>query len=311
MAHYKFIQIQGSSITETAMPQSAVVAKPRTIYRIKDEVGAQPEKMVLWRRGSDLVVEVQGQKVLTLSGFYAAGIDAAQASQYLLDTGVPGNPWVVTGREPQQKISPSEDLVWRLDDDVVNTTLSPDQLQQLWANAQLREADHANGHRYSGDEAARQEIQDLLTRWSSPIDRQTYVNVTANGDAAKNSSAAGAMDTTNPVPATEIGDLIITGSVAAGPVHSGVTLYAYDTTGLLMGSSTIGADGRYTITVPLKGDYRGTVLLKVMDSNAAASNYLDEVTASNKSLDTTLRALGVAQEGQTVDASSKLSQVSR
>ncbi|WP_146179684.1 beta strand repeat-containing protein [Limnohabitans parvus] len=298
MANYKLIQIQGSSITETAIPQGAVVAKSRTIYRVKDEVGAQPEKMVLWRRGSDLVVEVQGQKVLTLSGFYAAGIDAAQAPQYLLDTGVPGNPWVVTGREPQQKLSPNEDLVWKLDDDVVNTPISHDQLQQIWANAQVREGQDVSVHRYSGDEGARQEIQDLLKRWSSHADGQSHADGLTDGDAQKNSQAGGANGTVNQVPATEIGDLVITGSIAAGPVHSGVTLYAYDTTGQLLGSSVIGVDGRYTITVPLKGDYRGTVLLKVMDSNAAGSNYLDEVTASNKSLDTTLRALGVAQEGQ-------------
>lgn len=298
MANYKLLQIQGSSITETAMPQGAVVAKSQTIYRVKDEVGAQPEKLVLWRRGSDLVVEVQGQKVLTLSGFFAAGVDAAQAPQYLLDTGVPGNPWVVSGREPQQKISASEDLVWKLDDDVVNTALSPDQLQQSWTNAQVREGQDAKGQRYNGDEGARQEIQDLLNRWSGRDYGQRDADGLMDVDAQKNSLAGDVTGTVNQAPVAEIGDLIITGSIAAGPVHSGVTLYAYDTTGQLLGSSVIGVDGRYTITVPLKGDYRGAVLLKVMDSNATGSNYLDEVTASNKSLDTTLRALGVAQEGQ-------------
>ena len=103
---------------------------------------------------------------------HAAGVDAAQAPQYLLDTGVPGNPWVVSGREPQQKISVSEDLVWKLDDDVVNTAHSPDQLQQSWANAQVREGQDAKGQRYNGDEGARQEIQDLLNRWSGRDDGQ-------------------------------------------------------------------------------------------------------------------------------------------
>ncbi|WP_143473853.1 Ig-like domain-containing protein [Limnohabitans sp. G3-2] len=286
MANYKLIQIQGSSITETALPQGAVMAKSRTIYRVKDEAGAQPEKMVLWRRGSDLVVEVQGQKVLTLSDFYAAGIDAAQAPQYLLDTGVPGSPWVVTGREPQQKMSPSEDLVWKLDDEVVNTPLSHDQLQAQWSTTQVRDGQNALTDRYNGDAGARQEIQDLLKRWSSRDGGQS--------DGAPDRLAVMAQR----VAVDEIGDLIITGSIAAGPVHSGVTLYAYDTSGQLLGSTVIGADGRYTITSPVKGNYRGTVLLKVMDSNAAGSNYLDEATAADKSLDTTLRALGVAQEGQ-------------
>lgn len=151
MSKYTLIQIQGNQQTETGLGGKTVVqAQARTIYRLRDETGAQPHKLALWRRGQDLVLEVQGAVVATLQGFYAAGQDAAQAPHYLLDTGVPGDPWIVTGRAPQQKISAAEDLVWRLDDDVVNVQLSPEQLRQVWAQSEVQP--NLGDKRYTGDD---------------------------------------------------------------------------------------------------------------------------------------------------------------
>eukprot|EP01041_Mallomonas_annulata_P035339 gene35339-58275_t len=78
--------------------------------------------------------------------------------------------------------------------------------------------------------------------------------------------------------APAIGDLVIKGSVTAGPVSSGVKLFAYDTQGKLLGTADIQSDGSFSITVQGRGDYRGSVLLKAVDSNNNAANYLDEVT---------------------------------
>jgi len=98
--------------------------------------------------------------------------------------------------------------------------------------------------------------------------------------------------------APAVGDLLIKGSVTAGPVSTGVKLYAYDSQGKLLGMADIQSDGTFSITVQGRGDYRGTVLLKAVDSNNNAANYLDEVTASQKSIDTELRAMGLANETQ-------------
>ena len=285
MAKYTLLQIQNQQQTETEVKDGGIVqAKAHTIYRLKDDVGAQPHKLALWRRGRDLVLEVQGHKVLALQDFYVQGqgqVHSVDAPHYLLDMGVPGDPWIVTGRAPQQKISDNEDLVWRLDDDVVNTALSPDQLQQVWAQSDVHRSAQVDW-RYPGDEGARREIQDLLDRWRPAA-------ATAEASVPSNKLAV-----------DDIGDLLITGSVAAGPVHSGATLYAYDAAGQLLGSTSINADGTYSISAAHKGNYRGSVLLKVVDSNAAETNYQDEVTAAGKSLNTDLRALGVAQPGQTL-----------
>ena len=94
-----------------------------------------------------------------------------------------------------------------------------------------------------------------------------------------------------------VGDLLITGKVTAGPVKAGVKLVAYDQDGKLLGSVDIAGDGSYRITVAGRGDYRGTVLLKALDVNDAVPNFLDEASGSFKSLDTELRALGLAQPG--------------
>jgi len=61
MSKYTLIQIQGNQQTETGLSGKTVVqAQARTIYRLRDETGAQPHKLALWRRGQDLVLEVQG-----------------------------------------------------------------------------------------------------------------------------------------------------------------------------------------------------------------------------------------------------------
>jgi hypothetical protein len=111
-------------------------------------------------------------------------------------------------------------------------------------------------------------------------------------------NSAGVASVATVVPLTIVGDLVITGSVAAGPVYEGVSLYAYDENGVLLGEAAIQSDGTYRIATPARGDYRGTVLLKVIDANAASANYVDEVTAASKSLNTELRAMGLAQVGQ-------------
>ncbi|MEY4212974.1 MAG: hypothetical protein RL458_1200, partial [Pseudomonadota bacterium] len=98
--------------------------------------------------------------------------------------------------------------------------------------------------------------------------------------------------------APAVGDLTIAGSVTAGPVSGGVMLYAYDAQGTLLGAAAIQSDGTFKIAVQGRGDYRGAILLKAVDSNGNKSNYLDEVTASDKNLGSVLRAVGVAQDGQ-------------
>jgi len=91
--------------------------------------------------------------------------------------------------------------------------------------------------------------------------------------------------------------LVIQGSVAAGAVTSGVTVQAFSGTGQLFGSTSVGSDGSWQIEVSGAGAYRGPVLVKVSDTNGTEANYLDEVTAAPRSLDTTLRAMTWVGEG--------------
>ncbi|MEB3275731.1 MAG: Ig-like domain-containing protein, partial [Cyanobacteriota bacterium] len=94
-----------------------------------------------------------------------------------------------------------------------------------------------------------------------------------------------------------IGDLLITGTILAGPVFQGVTIEIYGADGQLLGSSSIKSDGTYAITVAGRGDYRGSLLLRAVDNNAGSANFRDEVSGSDRSLNADLRALGLASDG--------------
>ncbi|WP_416547868.1 beta strand repeat-containing protein [Limnohabitans sp. DCL3] len=328
MAQYKLLQIQGSIITETAV-QAAVTAKPRTIYRLKDEVGAQPEKLVLWRRGGDLVVEVQGQKVLTLSGFYAPGVDAAEAPHYLLDTGVPGNPWVVKGREPQQKISDNEDLVWKLADDVVATPMSHDQLQQQWAQSQDRDAQNHKDGRYNGDEGVRQEIQNLLGRWKNatlesgghvisvnapPQDNvppaAPVADVATSSDSGSSNTDNVTSDTTPTIAGTGVaGDTITvtmpgTGEVLTTTVAPNGTWSVTPTQPLTQGTANVSV----TATDPAGNISLPTLVPVTIDTTAPAAPPADVAASSdsgssntdNVTSDTTPTIAGTGVAGDTI-----------
>ncbi|WP_205872763.1 Ig-like domain-containing protein [Limnohabitans planktonicus] len=121
------------------------------------------------------------------------------------------------------------------------------------------------------------------------------LSVTAT-DAAGNTSAPTPLPITIETAATAA-PLVIQGGVYAGPFSGGTDVLVYDNSGTLMGAGTVGADGSWKVTVSDRNEYRGTVLIKGVDANGAAVNYLDEVSATGKSLDTTLRAMGVAEEG--------------
>ena len=249
MPQYKLIRIiENSQGEQTLEPGAIVQATPRVVYRLKDELGAQPQRLVLWRRGRDLVVVVDGQTVLTLTDFYAPGLDDSSAPRYLLDTGVPGDPWVSLSRAPQQRISESEDLVWKLDDAVRDAPVSTTQVRDLWAQLEIPEF-AISERQHQADQQANREVHDLLDRWK-PADA-VLAAAAAPGRAAYD----------------EIGDLVISGSVSAGPLYSGVTLYAYDSDGKLLGTASIDNNGRYEISAPQKGNYRGGVLIRVVDDN--------------------------------------------
>lgn len=91
-------------------------------------------------------------------------------------------------------------------------------------------------------------------------------------------------------------DLVIQGEVVAGPVHGGITVYAYDDQGQLLGQTLVDGQGQWRIDVPLRGDYKGVVLVKVEDTNNEETNFKDEVTGQDKSMGTTLRVMAAQTE---------------
>ena len=86
-----------------------------------------------------IFIEVEGQRILSLKGFYSQTGLAEKSPQYLLDSNSPGDLWIVEGREPLEKISDNEDIVWKLDDSYTATAMSFDQQQASWRQAELRQ----------------------------------------------------------------------------------------------------------------------------------------------------------------------------
>ncbi len=379
MTNFTLQQIRDQQTLDTPLTGQAIAARTGTVYRVKDATGAQPQNLVLKRMGKDLIVEVQGKRVLSLKNFYGPFQSDGQKPQYLLDTGTPGDPWVVDGRAPQQKITANEDLVWKLDDSVTSDAMSFEHQQSVWQQSELRQersldaqlrdsiaqvlARDVSGGPASLSDAALAgvppaaasqvpqepappaptvQLEVISDNGLSNSDRVTSITtptlsgkglpghtitiknaagqvvatalVDANGDwsvvttalpqgvqALSITQASPSGQTSQPatIELTITGDLTIVGSVTAGPASDGITLFAYDDQGNELGSADIQSDGTFSILALTRGSYRGVVLLKAVDSNGADSNYLDEVTAANKSLGTTLRAMGVAQEGRT------------
>ena len=81
----------------------------------------------------------------------------------------------------------------------------------------------------------------------------------------------------------------ISGSVVLGPVVAGhgLTVTAYKADGSVLATGRVNDNGTFTISA--NGNYSGTVLVRVVDTNAAA-DYFDEGTRVAKDMDTDLRA---------------------
>ena len=108
-------------------------------------------------------------------------------------------------------------------------------------------------------------------------------------------------------------DLQIINTINLGVVYQGVTVIAIDDQGHEIGRQSVVAnlDGNYVLNINAKGwgDYRGAILVQVLDSNGLANNFIDEATGAPKDISTTLRALVLADDSnyQTdVDGNKKL-----
>ncbi len=214
MANFTLQQIRDQQMLDTPLTGQAITAQARTVYRVKDATGAQPTNLVIKRLGKDLVIEVQGKRVLTLKDFYGTVAAAGQTPQYLLDSNTPGDLWIVDGREPQQKISANEDLVWKLDDNYAPTAQTFDQQQASWRQSELRQE-------RTSDEQVREQIGKVLSRSASDS-----VGASANAAQEQVQGASTPLDTSAPsaftVSVPEAADGVVDAAEAADgtPIES-------------------------------------------------------------------------------------------
>lgn len=291
------LNLQTNKVAKKALTSSGkggVKAQLSTQYLVIDEAtGRAPRKQVLRKKGKDLIVEVDGEQVGVIRGFYEEAPNG-QMPTYRVDEVC--NLVDAKSLEQSNKEGKYEVVVG-------GTGQGSAASATATADGPLKE-----GVVYH---------EDASLCAVSPVDPVNAAAITSEGltqaqmiglglgallvggaAVAIGASGGGGGSNSSTPTQTPVGDLIITGVVAAGPVSAGVTLYAYDATGTLLGQALINSDGSYRIAVANKGNYRGTILLKASDSNASAINYLDEATGATKSLDTELRAIGIAEIGQ-------------
>ena len=100
-------------------------------------------------------------------------------------------------------------------------------------------------------------------------------------------------------PSVNDDPLVIDGEITGGPIVSshGLTVEAFDNQGLSLGSTTVNADGTFSITAQ-RSNYSGSFLVKVTDGVDAAGNdtadYIDERTGLPADLTVDLRAVAVS-----------------
>lgn len=114
----------------------------------------------------------------------------------------------------------------------------------------------------------------------------------ATGGGSKGGSASPAA-TAQTAPATPPEPFSIFGTITAGPVvaSNDLRVEVRDTTGRVLGASTVDANGRYQIN-GLSGAYTGALLVTVSNTGAN-DDYVDEATRAGKDLGVALRAAAV------------------
>jgi hypothetical protein len=102
--------------------------------------------------------------------------------------------------------------------------------------------------------------------------------------------------------ASAAADLVINGAAVAGSVIAGNDLLvtAYDNSGSVLGTSSVAADGTFTLTVV--GGYTGPVLI-ILTSTGGATDYNDEATGAATNLSTSLRVLVHSDSSVTLNVS--------
>ena len=249
---------------------------PGQMYQIVDaDTGKVPKSLRIKRISNDLVIEGSGQdSTLTLNNFYT---DCAAGEQcfFLTKDSVPS----------VSDISHSSGLI-NAEAAAQAGVIAPN-------SPSIAALDGGNALIYADTEASKvvaamHGIGGLLAAGGTAL---TAVAIEAGGGSGAVALAA----------AKALKTLVLSGSITAGPFISDSTVItAYDNVGNILGRTTVGLDGKFTLN--LNSNYVGTVLVVATDSNSTGSNYFDEASGAGTDLgNARLSKVSFVVEGSTVN----------
>ena len=254
-----------------------VQAKPNQHYRITDSDNLTLKADVIAiREGDDLVLRYADNTVVVLEGYYLVCIDEEAGCEVSLPDGSGESVIIAT---QGTALSDGRVLVY-VDGDLQGLLELAQGNQEFedWLYQQLIDQ----------RDLAQQEAAQKASIDSDGIGGGTLAGIVGVMAAATGGSGGGGGGGGG-AGASAVG-FILSGIVTAGPVIAGhgLEVSAYDANGNLLGTTSVGDDGRYTLTITRS--YSGLILIRVADTNAAP-DYRDEASKARQDLKSDLRVI--------------------
>ena len=260
-----------------------ISAQPHLLYRlVNPSSGAVVKGQKVSRKGSALLVEVDGALALELTDFFAPHSSERDAPKG--DTSTASSSSVATANDAS---------AYLLDTGTTDCSYS--------MVSALAPAAHANEvvlMPWQPSDSVAQCINPLAISPSESVEVGALAAVAGVGGTVGVAAAAVALAVASKGGADEIANTVIKGNIYAGPVISAgsgdLAVEAFDADGKSLGVTRAANDGSYTLT--LNRSYSGPLVLKAYDAdsgNNADPLYVNEATKSEEKLPTLLAVANV------------------
>ena len=247
-----------------------IKAKPNQHYRItdSDNISLKADVIAI-REGDDLVLRYADNTVVVLEGYYLVCIDEEAGCEVSLPDGSGESVIIAT---QGTALSDGRVLVY-VDGDLQGLLELAQGNQEFedWLTQQLgdRQLDNSESVVSNTAETATDSEGSGIGVLAGVLGLAAAGGGGGGGGGGDGGGGSGS--------SSLAGSFTIRGTVTAGPVitNHGLKVSVYDANGNQLGTTSVGNDGSYTVTITR--DYSGLILIRVVDENAAA-DYQDEAT---------------------------------
>ena len=275
------------SITFTPQPGQAqqIQAKANQHYRItdSDNISLKADVIAI-REGDDLVLRYADNTVVVLEGYYLVCIDEEAGCEVSLPDGSGESVIIAT---QGTALSDGRVLVY-VDGDLQGLLELAQGNQEFedWLTQQLGDRQLDNSESVVSNTAETVTVADSEGSGIGVLAGVLGLAAAGGGGGGGGGGDGGGGSGSSSLA----GSFTIRGTVTAGPVitNHGLKVSVYDANGNQLGTTSVGNDGSYFITI--NRNYSGLILIRVVDENAAA-DYQDEASGDPKDLSSDLRVI--------------------